>query len=107
VLFLIHQILQGCLHIHIRFIDNYLDPILAMPILLFIFDWELEFFRNRPKLNMSEIMASFIIFSVIFEGLFPYFSAKFTKDYWDVFAYLLGTTLYFLVRENEEMSKFT
>jgi len=99
--------LQWCLDLHIRFTDNYLDPILAMPILLSIIDWELEFFRNRPKLNISEIIASFIIFSVIFECFFPYFSANFTKDYWDVLAYLLGATLYYLVRENEEMSKFT
>jgi hypothetical protein len=78
-----------------------------MPILLLILDWEMEFFRTRPQLNEMELLASFIIFSVIFEWLFPYLSADFTGDVWDIVAYFLGGVLYYLARQYDDQPKFT
>jgi len=107
LLFLTHQFLQWGLGVHIPFIDSYIDPFLAMPILLLMLDWEMEFFRTRPKLNEMELLASFIIFSVIFEWFFPYLSADFTGDVWDIIAYFLGGLLYYLSRQYDEQPKFT
>lgn len=107
LLFLTHQFLQWGLGIHIPFVDSYLDPFLAMPILFFLLDWEMEFFRTRPQLNEMELLASFIIFSVIFEWLFPYLSADFTGDVWDIVAYFLGGLLYYLARQYDDQPKFT
>lgn len=107
LLFLTHQFLQWGLGIHIPFVDSYLDPFLAMPILLLLLDWEMEFFRTRPQLNEMELLASFIIFSVIFEWLFPYLSADFTGDVWDIVAYFLGGVLYYLARQYDDQPKFT
>jgi len=107
LLFLAHQFLQWGLGIHIPFIDSYLDPFLAMPILLFILDWEMEIFRTRPQLRKSELIASFIIFSVIFEWLFPFLSADFTGDIWDIVAYFLGSLLYYWTRVYDDRPKFT
>ena len=93
--------------IYIPILDSYLDPFLAMPILLLILDWEMEFFRTRPQLNEVELLASFIIFSLIFEWLFPYLSAEFTGDLWDIVAYFLGGLLYYITRVYDEQPKFT
>jgi hypothetical protein len=94
------------LEIPIPFLDNYLDPFLAMPLLLFLLDLEMKFFRMRPQLQLSEILASFLIFSIIFELFFPFLSTDFTGDFRDIIAYFLGTILYYLVREYDEMLKF-
>ena len=106
LLFLTHQFTQWVLEISIPFLDNYLDPFLAMPFLLFLLDLEMTFFRMRPQLQLSEILASFLIFSIIFELFFPFLSADFTGDFWDIIAYFFGTMLYYLVREYDEMPKF-
>jgi len=92
---------------HIPFLDSYLDPFLAMPILLYLLDWEMEYFRTRPQLNVVELIAGFIIFSVIFEWLFPYLSADFTGDIWDIVAYFLGGLLYYGTRVYDEQATFT
>jgi hypothetical protein len=102
LLFIIHQFIQWGLGIHIPILDSYLDPFLAMPILLLLLDWEMEWIWTRPKLSASELIASFIIFSLIFEWLFPFLSAEFTGDIWDVFAYFLGGFVYYIAREYDD-----
>lgn len=95
------------MHIHLPFLDSYLDPFLAMPILLFLLDEEMVLLRKRPRLTLPEIMACSLMFSFIFEWVFPIFSRDFTADIWDVTAYFAGAALYFMARTYDEKSSVT
>ena len=94
VLFLIHQLLQKGFGIYLPFLHAYLDPFLAMPILLGIFDWERHWRYGAEPLRVWEVVVVTIVFSILFEWYFPRWNARFTADWWDVVAYGLGTAIY-------------
>jgi len=56
-------------------------------------------FRDRPPLTTGEIIASIIVFSLIFEWLFPALSNDFTGDIKDVVAYFVGGLLYYWAQQ--------
>lgn len=101
VLFLIHQYLQLGVQLHIAFLDNYLDPIVLMPLLLYAVLWERRILlRDRHLvLTYTDILGYFLLVVLIGEGLFPLISDRFTADYWDIPAYAVGTLAYVIARE--------
>lgn len=108
VLFLIHQYLQLGIHLHITFLDNYLDPTLLMPLLLYAVLWERRILlRDRHLvLSYTDVLGYFLLVVLIGEGLFPLISEKFTADYWDILAYALGTLSYIMAREVSNFKYF-
>ncbi|MEN0003224.1 MAG: hypothetical protein AAF798_03740 [Bacteroidota bacterium] len=96
LLFLLHQVLQKGLAISIPFIDSYLDPLLCMPILLYLWQWDrrLVWSIQRP-LSLSEIIGATIILSMLFEWLFPRWHSGFYADGWDVVGYFMGAAGYY------------
>lgn len=98
LLFTGHQYLQKGLDIHTPLLHAYLDPLLAMPILLGLLDWERNWRYGALPLQVWEIIAITIGFSILFEWGFPYWDQRFIADGYDVMAYGLGSTAYALAR---------
>lgn len=96
-LFLLHQFTQKVLHISIPFADNYLDDLLCMPILLSLLLLERRWLTGNKNRVFSalEVSIMVLVMSFIFEGLFPYWSSNFTRDYWDIVAYMLGALFFY------------
>ncbi|HTO14274.1 MAG TPA: hypothetical protein VLZ83_00775 [Edaphocola sp.] len=93
--------------IRIPFADNYLDPLLFMPILLHCILWEQRFIFKKGlnfKLGTSEIIIWLIIISILTEYFFPKWNLGFTADIWDVFPYGLGT-IFFMLFMNKPIIK--
>jgi len=86
---------------NIDFIDDYLDPAVLMPLILYAVLWERRILLNNKKMNLPYlvIFGYFVTMAVLGELLFPLLSDRFTADYWDILAYAFGTIVYVTVRE--------
>jgi len=102
VLFLIHQLLQKGFEVYLPFLHAYLDPFLAMPILLGIFDWERRWRYGAAPLRVWEVVVVTVGFSILFEWYFPRWDARFTADWWDVLAYGFGALVYTWAGERKQ-----
>ena len=103
LLLIIHQITQKILNVNLRWLDNYLDALLCMPILLGLLLQERQFIiakyfkptsQKNYQFSILEITLATIFFAIIFEEGFPKWSIYFTKDYWDYVAYFVGAFLF-------------
>lgn len=91
---LLHQVLQKALNISIPIIDNYLDPLLMMPIVLQLILTERRIFRNKGDnyiLPISHLIILFVFVALITEYFFPIWRSGFTRDIWDIVLYAIGT----------------
>jgi len=107
LLFLFHQYLQNETDINITFLNNYLDPFLLMPLLLYGVLWERRFVLKDKNMDLSytEVFGYFVLMVILGEVLFPLISKKFTADYWDILAYALGTLAYIIAKEISSFKK--
>ena len=96
VLFVVHQYVQLVAKIRMPFLDQYLDPALMMPILLHLLVWERRVVCGDTSIRLpqSHIFGYFLLAVIFGELVFPYFSDKFTADYWDILSYALGSIAY-------------
>lgn len=97
LLFSMHQIMQKVLGINMLLLDSFLDPLLFMPILLHLMLWERRFLFGKGShyiLSRQRIVCIWLFVSVLCELLFPYWSDRFTMDYWDVLCYGIGALLF-------------
>lgn len=94
LMFAVHQLLQKGFGIYLPFLHAYLDPFLAMPILLGVFDWERRWRYGAAPLKIWEVAVVTIFFSLLFECGFPRWNPRFTADGYDVLAYALGASVY-------------
>ena len=104
---MLHQYLQMYEHLKLSFADNYLDPALVMPILLYAVHWERRILLKDEQITLSysEILAYFLLIVVFGEIIFPLMSDKFTADYWDILAYALGTFAYIGAKRASDVAK--
>lgn len=95
-LFLLHQVLQKMLLIRLSWADAYLDPLLAMPILLPLLNWERGMSNVKPFRLLSTLHCWLITAYVSFvsEWIFPLLSPRFTTDPLDVVLFFAGTGLH-------------
>ncbi len=107
LLFLFHQYLHNETDINITFLNNYLDPFLLMPLLLYAVLWERRIVLKNKNMVLSytEIFGYFVLMVLLGEVLFPLISKKFTADYWDILAYALGTLAYIISKEISSFKK--
>lgn len=97
VLFFLHQWLQKVLKISMPYIDNYYDMFAFGFILTFLYSSEKKYKFNtdyHSKVKNIELVAIFIVGSLISEGLFPIVSSRFTADPLDCIPYLSGILLF-------------
>ena len=107
---LIHQISQKLLGYNFSLIDSFLDPLFLMPILLHLILWERRYiFGKGPLFILSwmQIVAIFIVISIVCEYLFPIWSDAFTRDPWDIVCYGIGSVVFgmFLNRSENSMTE--
>lgn len=84
-------------------INNYLNDFLIIPIVLFISLHALKWSRNDKnyKLTLFVILYTCLLYSILFEFVFPKYLARYTKDFIDVFLYFAsGIIFYFLQKNN-------
>ena len=111
LLFAVHQVTQKVLHIDLKWVDSYLDPLLCMPIFLGFILAERRFVLKKWKTKTShnniytfsnfELVVLVLTFSLIFEEGFPLWSNSFTKDFWDYIFYAIGGVgFHYFVQKN-------
>ena len=104
--FLLHQLVQKGFGIDIPVVHEYIDPLLAMPILLGALLVEREMFFGRPRLTVVEVVLYTIILACIFEYLFPRWSRAFYYDPIDFIFYGLGAVIfYFLINPSKRTAE--
>jgi hypothetical protein len=101
LIFLLHQWLQKGMGIAIPLADQYLDPLLCMPLLLGVWQWEKQWLFGH-RISATEIWVLTLILALLFELVFPWLTPKFTADWWDALLYFAGTTLFLLFRPKAE-----
>lgn len=96
LIFLIHQFVERILKVEVALLDNYLDPLLAMPVILHLITLERRILTRNQGYRMPwvHIVLYFIIVSVIVEIVFPMFNPKLIGDPMDVVLYAIGTGFY-------------
>ncbi|SHO59475.1 magnesium citrate secondary transporter [Algoriphagus zhangzhouensis] len=76
------------------FIRSYEDDLLAMPVILGItlqvFQW-IHPLKNQFRFTWVQCLVGFLYVSVAFEGILPLYSETYTRDYWDIVCYAIGT----------------
>ncbi len=78
-------------------VDNYLDPLLCMPILLTLLLAERRHLWGKGGqycLTYKEIALAVVALSIIFEMVFPRLNARFVADWADVVAYIAGAVFF-------------
>ncbi len=102
-IFFLHQLLQKVLDIAIPIADAYLDDVLCIPILLYLWNWEKRVLWRYSdyKIKPLESLWLTIILALVFEWGFPILSNGFTYDKLDFLAYGLGWALYWLLSSKQ------
>jgi hypothetical protein len=102
LLFALHYCLQIWLKIPLPWADNYLDPILMMPIVLTLYSYEKPMLQ-KPNLglNLKEIVAITLVIAFMAEYIFPKINSACVGDYWDILGYIMGSALYFLNKNRD------
>lgn len=103
-LFALHQLAQKWWLLSIPLADHYLDPLLCMPILLGIWQWE-QYLLYQRRVKQSEYWILTVLLSILFEVGFPYFSSGFTSDWIDVLLYFTGTAIFICFLPKKSMDK--
>jgi len=89
--------------------DQYLDNLLAIPILLYL--WKIEYnWLNKNALNaplpLINIALATLFIAVVSEIVFPRLSSNFVSDNWDYFYYVLGGIYFSLFMNGFALSSF-
>lgn len=103
LLFIGHQYLERIAEVRIAVLDNYLDPLLVMPILLWLVTYERRLIHKRPdyKLPVLHTLGFVILVAFLAEIVFPLFTNELIADPWDVGLYIIGGLVYTLAQATE------
>lgn len=95
ILFIAHQLSDKLDLWHHWWVDGYLDDLLALPLLLPVFLTEQRILWGKQRFTIVETLGFIILFSIVFEWIFPYYSDQFTSDWWDIVAYTVGGLFFY------------
>lgn len=95
-----HQLIQYGLGWSLPLIDNYLDPLLSMPLLLQVITVERGFLFNQERLSRLEIVVITITLAILFEEIFPLLKPAFVRDWWDYLMYVIGAICFTVLKWN-------
>ena len=87
-----------------RFIRFYVNDFLITPIVLFISLQILKWTRNDKnyKLPLYIILYVCLLYSILFEFVFPKYLARYTKDFIDVFLYFAGGFVFYILQKKQK-----
>ena len=89
---------QNCGLLWPYLVRNYLNDVLVMPLMFktitIVLKWR---FGQSFVLTNVHLMIVLVYFSVLFEYIFPKYLPRYTADYFDVLAYLVGSLIFKLI----------
>lgn len=97
LLFAGNQVLEKVFEIFIPWVHAYLDDLLALPVILGI---TLQIYRwihplgEDFRFKKEHVIVAFLYVSVVFEGILPWYSEVYIRDFWDTLCYGLGTIFF-------------
>ncbi len=98
LLFGLNQILEKSFGIFIPWVHEYLDDLLAIPVILGItlqvYRW-IHPLKENFRFKKEHIFVAFLYVSVVFEGFLPWYSDQYVRDYWDILCYGLGAIFFY------------
>ena len=77
-------------------VHDYVADVLCMPVVLTLSMVAMRLLRQNPgyQLNRAQIITTVLMFAILFEGLFPLMSPRFTADPIDILCYAAGALLF-------------
>lgn len=100
LIFWMNQLLEKVFGIFVPWVHEYLDDLLAMPVVLGItlqvFQW-IHPKKEKFRFSKIQVAVGWIYFSFLFEFLLPKYSERYTADVWDVFAYGIGAVAFYVL----------
>lgn len=79
-------------------INNYFNDTVSLVLLLKICQMVLKLFKGSDfQLVWAHIIFIWLYFSFLFEGILPLVNERYTADFFDVLAYLLGVLIYLII----------
>lgn len=98
VLFVLHQLIQNTVNYSVPLLDDYLDNLLAVPILLTLVVAERRLlFRRGADYRMDglEVTLGTLVIALAGDLLFPALSDRFKFDYVDFAVYAAGGVVFY------------
>ena len=108
LLFIAHQVLQLGFKVRIGWMDNYLDNLVAMPVILILLIFERRWLFKKGDqycLPIIDVVIATVYIIVIAEIVFPLLSPRFTGDWYDVLFYIAGSILFYCTINRMDVSK--
>lgn len=103
LLFGLNQILEKSLGIFIPWVHEYLDDLLAIPVILGItlqiYRW-IHPLRDSFRFKKEHVIVAFLYVSLVFEGVLPWYSDQYVRDFWDILSYALGAFVFYFKVNN-------
>ena len=99
-LFVVHQVIFFGFQVQIRFLDNYLDPFCFSAIVLSIYQLQRNWLLGEGDVSKEEVLGFVVVLSLLSEVLFPWLSARFTADFYDVLSIALGACWFWLTKKS-------
>lgn len=96
-IFVINQIAERVFTIRIQLLFSYLDDLLALPILLGMYQLFIQKIKNDFTVTWYMTVTAVIMLSVHFEVIMPLIHQKYTADIFDVLMYILGAVCFHLL----------
>lgn len=97
-LFVLHQLMQKVLGVHVAVMDNYLDPFCLGALGLYAIQLERRWLFGINRLSKVDILLVTVFLILVSEVLFPYFSTRFIQDSRDAISISLGAC-WFMIAE--------
>lgn len=97
VAFVLHQVAQKGLKLNSAFLDDYLDPFLAAPVLLGLWLLERRYIFRAPRLSALETAVATLLLAIVFEEIFPRYEEGFRRDWVDYVFYALGGVYFYVL----------
>ncbi len=84
-------------------VNSYLTDIICMPIVLGLSTIIVSIIKRGQTIfiRFSTVTLLTLLYALIFEGILPHQSAKYTADFYDVIMYILGAYTYFFCQTNQ------
>jgi hypothetical protein len=101
LIFLVNYLLQH-LGVSSRFSRNYLDDLLAMPIIFYLAQVLMKWVtRNKSqKLDLTMLVLGFLWVSISFEWILPKYFEHLTADFLDILCYAIGTVFFYFMNRD-------
>lgn len=97
MLYLINRFILSFMELN-KYIIPYLNDVLCMPIMLSLalfFQQKVVYKSAAYSLNKVQVVFTIIYVTIVFEGVLPILYERYTRDIWDILAYMAGGAFFY------------